>query len=80
MPLKHHNIFVKIWKKETVFIAQLNANLINSNDMVNIYEIKTTNRLTPCSSLIAKIKEHVNVTFVCVLCPQGARRSFLERR
>lgn len=35
--------------------------------MVYIYEIKTTNRQTPCSSLIAKIKEHVNVTFVRVV-------------
>lgn len=52
--------------------------------MVHIYEIKTTNRQTLCSSPIAKIKEHVQVMCVCarvcVLCSQGARRSLLERR
>lgn len=54
-------------KKVTVFIAQLKANL-NSNDMVHIYEIKTTNRQTLCSSPTAKIKEHVQVMCVCACC------------
>jgi len=30
------------------------------------HEIKTTNRQTLCSSLISKIKEHVQVIYVCV--------------